>query len=381
MVVQRRRLSLLVVLWTLLMTSVGCFSASSGSSRRGRPNGRLLSSILTFSSSEGGANAASADKAKPILVVGATGRVGRRVVQRLLGEGRPVRALVRNPDKAKEIFGTATKLEYPPLEIFVADLGDYERYENVLDKAVSGCDCIISMMGVVRFAKLSDFLPWRLFNWDVSSWAGRDHPFYGNYLGQKKLIELAERHKIKRFVRLTGLGLANSPFNPFSILFNTLLSFNNRYGSLCEQALAASKVPYVVLRPGGLAEDARDTNTTNIQVEASGVLPFPGRIGRSDVAALALAACNLPQDKNFILACRWCGDNIKPQPQGKKSDGQATADECIRHLIDTKATSPLPSPKLKPYAFPVAVVVYSSLALALKLVWSLWNLALTLLHG
>ena len=36
---------------------------------------------------------------KPILVTGATGRVGRHVVSQLLAEGTKVRALSRNPDK------------------------------------------------------------------------------------------------------------------------------------------------------------------------------------------------------------------------------------------------------------------------------------------
>jgi uncharacterized protein YbjT (DUF2867 family) len=38
-------------------------------------------------------------------VIGATGRVGRAVVQRLLTAGTEVRALVRDPAKARQLFG------------------------------------------------------------------------------------------------------------------------------------------------------------------------------------------------------------------------------------------------------------------------------------
>lgn len=131
--------------------------------------------------------------------------------------------MVRNPEKSAELFGTKTKLEYPKLDIVVADIAKYEDYEDTLDKAVEGCGSIISVSGSSRFSKLTDFLPWRLFQGaDVSSWAGRDHPYFGNYLGQKKLIELAEKHDVSRFVRLTGLSQCLSAFNPVTILFNSL---------------------------------------------------------------------------------------------------------------------------------------------------------------
>jgi hypothetical protein len=301
-------------------------------------------------------------------------------VQKLLAKNRPVRALVRNKSKAQQVLGTSSELEYPPLQVIEADMGRSEDYEQVLDQAVEGCDSIISVMGATRFSKLTDFLPWRLFGGpDVSSWADRDHPYYSNYLGQKKLIDLAEKHKVKRFVRLTGLSIGFSAFNPFGVLFNLLLSFTSRYGILCEQALANSKVPYVVLRPGGLAEDERDTSVTNIQIEPSGKLPVPSRIGRSDVAELAIAACSLPQDKSYILACRWCGE-AKPKPQGVKEDGYATAQECMEKLEESKAVSPSP-PAMKHYAIPVSIAVYSLLAVAVKMGLALWHLVVKIVRG
>jgi uncharacterized protein YbjT (DUF2867 family) len=46
-----------------------------------------------------------------ITVIGATGRVGSAVVQRLVNAGAAVRVLVRDPEKAKRLFGDSPRLE------------------------------------------------------------------------------------------------------------------------------------------------------------------------------------------------------------------------------------------------------------------------------
>jgi hypothetical protein len=363
--------TILMVFSSTAVLCVGCLDTASAYVGTRPPSGqsKRVSQTLRSSGSSDGDRQFSA---KPILVVGATGRVGRRVVQQLMAQNRPVRAVVRNEHKAQHLFGTMTSLQYPQLEIIKADLSRYEEYEEVLDKAVKGCESIVSVMGVVRFAKLGDFLPWRLFRLDAA-WADRKHPYYGNYMAQKYLISLAEKHNVKRFVRLTGLGLAYSAFNPFSVLFNTLLSVNNRWGLLCEQALFDSKVPYVVLRPGGLTADERELSTTNLQVDASGMLPLPGRVGRSDVAALAIASADLPTTApSYTLACRWCGEGIKPKPQGYKEEGFASAQECLDTVLASKVTSPSP-PRMKPYGVAVGITAYAAGALSLKLATMLWK--------
>jgi hypothetical protein len=190
--------------------------------------------------------------AKPTLVVGATGRVGRKVVEQLLEQNKPVRALVRNQNKARELFGETTDVE-----LVVADLGMYQDYTSVLDKAVEGCESIISVSGTFRFSKLTDFLPWRLANEDVSSWADSSHPYYGNYKAQCLLVDLAQKYKVQRFVRLTGLTTGFSPFNLVTLIFSSLLSVTTRYHFACENYLRQSQVPYVILRPGGLADEDR----------------------------------------------------------------------------------------------------------------------------
>jgi hypothetical protein len=329
------------------------------------------------------ATTSSKSSPSPVLVVGATGRVGRRVVEQLLSQNRPVRALVRNPTKAQELFGKNGSFKsslHPNLQIIVAEISRFEDFDEVLEKAVEGCGSIISVSGAMRVSHLSDFLPWRLFGADVSSWAGRDHPYYASYASQKHLIELAAKHKVQRFVRLTGLSLSFSAFNPFNVLFNMMLSCMNRYNLLGEQALAAGKVPYVILHPGGLSDAPRNTSTTNVQVDPSGALPFPSRIGRDDVAALCVAAADadgsgvLPTDQSYVLACRWVGENMEPKPQGAMGDGFSTVSECLERLVQMKPAPP-PYPEMKPYRLAVALTFYTFMVVSVKVGMGVWGLA------
>ncbi|NEO45884.1 MAG: NAD(P)H-binding protein [Moorea sp. SIO4A3] len=69
-----------------------------------------------------------------ILVAGATGGVGKRVVRRLLEQNYPVRALVRNTEKAREILGDN-------LELFEADITIPETLTPALYKNIIAVVC------------------------------------------------------------------------------------------------------------------------------------------------------------------------------------------------------------------------------------------------
>jgi len=75
-----------------------------------------------------------------VLLLGGTGRTGRRVLEQLLGRGVSVRAIVRSASRLPE--GAAG---YPRLTVIVADLlslGDDE-----LRRHVAGCDAVVSCLG------------------------------------------------------------------------------------------------------------------------------------------------------------------------------------------------------------------------------------------
>lgn len=57
-----------------------------------------------------------------VLVTGATGGTGRRVVARLLARGRRVRALVRDVNKARQLLGGLPAAAGGSLELVAADV-------------------------------------------------------------------------------------------------------------------------------------------------------------------------------------------------------------------------------------------------------------------
>lgn len=80
----------------------------------------------------------------PILVVGATGKVGREIVHHLIEDHVPVRALVRDREKAGELF-----FEYlggrSSLELVVCDLDTADKQS--IAAATAGCACVINLSG------------------------------------------------------------------------------------------------------------------------------------------------------------------------------------------------------------------------------------------
>ena len=75
-----------------------------------------------------------------ITVIGATGRVGSAVVQRLLDAHAVVRVLVRDPDKAKRLFG-----DNPLLESVRIHLDD----PSAVSTGLSGSDAVFVAMGSI----------------------------------------------------------------------------------------------------------------------------------------------------------------------------------------------------------------------------------------
>jgi hypothetical protein len=159
-----------------------------------------------------------------------------------------------------------------------------------------------------------------------------------------------------------------------------MLSCTSRYNLLGEQALAAGKVPYVILHPGGLSDAPRNTSTTNVQVDPSGALPFPSRIGRDHVVALCVAAADgsssgvLPTDQSYVLACRWVGEDMEPKPQGAMRDGFSTVSECLERLVQDKPAPP-PYPDMMPYRLAVALTFYTYIVVSVKVGMGVWGLA------
>ena len=170
---------------------------------------------------------------KSILVIGGTGRVGRAIVPKLVDEGFSVRVLCRDIVKAK------TFEELTGAELVVGDVGDMES----LVSATAGCATILDVHGVrpLRFAKITD-----LFTHPREI---PGHPYQVNYLGVKRILVAMEINKCQKIIRITGGIVGVSAFNPFRVLFNSLLSFSSKWHEASEIAIRSSGFDYTIIRP------------------------------------------------------------------------------------------------------------------------------------
>jgi uncharacterized protein YbjT (DUF2867 family) len=76
-------------------------------------------------------------------VIGATGRIGSAVIQRLLRTDTSLRVLVRDPGKARQLFGDG-----PPVEILPVHLDD----PGAVATGFSGSDTAFIAMGSTGIA-------------------------------------------------------------------------------------------------------------------------------------------------------------------------------------------------------------------------------------
>jgi hypothetical protein len=353
-----------------------------------------------------------------IVVLGASGKIGRLVIQKLLDSSdlsnysnAIIVAVVRDYDNAcRVLFDARITLSKrrPTLQIVQADLVqlDDDNQLQVIDshsnnncdslqEAIRGCTAIISCVGSVRPTNFwTDFLErpfWRLLRKDVSSWCNDSrHPYYTHYKSTKNVLALAENEQLRReaaavtgsptkeqlqgadkpndriprirFVRVSDVCVAQQPWHFIPLLTNAIHSMVFRYQDMAEQLLESSQViDTVILRPGDLTDEDRDEETTGLQVRTDGWVAAPTRVGRDDVASLAVASSlfdsrqqqfrakrkTLQSTEGFLLedrgrsfhytlAVRWVGDQLHPYPaQGRKSDGLIDARSCLRKALQS----------------------------------------------
>jgi uncharacterized protein YbjT (DUF2867 family) len=144
-----------------------------------------------------------------ILVTGGTGFVGPKIVHALRAENRPVRCLVRDPDRAKTLASWGCGLAQ----------GDVTDPES-LRRAVDGCDVVVHLVAIIQ-GKPEDFE--RVMT-----------------KGTRHVVDAAKEQGVRRFVLMSALGTSEETRDlaPY---------FRSKWDM--EETVKQSGLEYVIFRP------------------------------------------------------------------------------------------------------------------------------------
>lgn len=195
------------------------------------------------------------------FVAGATGQTGRRIVSQLVERGIPVRALVRDIDRAKELLPEAA-------ELVVGDVLDASSLEG----AIADCNVLLCATGAAP--GFNPFAPLQI-----------------DYLGTKNLVDVAKAKNLEHFVLVSSL-CTSKLLHPLNLFFLVLV-----WKKQAEQYIQNSGLTYTIVRPGGLKNEDNDNS---VVMSAPDTL-FEGSIPRTKVAAVCIEALTASSSHNKIV--------------------------------------------------------------------------------
>lgn len=196
------------------------------------------------------------------FVAGATGETGRRIVQELVQRHIPVKALVRDAQKAKEILPEGVEIA----------VGDVLQIESVR-AAMADCTVVLCATGAKP-------------GWDVTA------PYRVDFEGTKNLVDVAKAQGIEQFVLVSSVG-ASQLFHPLNLFWLILV-----WKKQAEEYLQKSGIPYTIVRPGGLKNE---DNSDKVVFYSENTLSLSGVIPRQKVAQACVEALREPAARNKLV--------------------------------------------------------------------------------
>lgn len=204
---------------------------------------------------------------RTVAVTGATGFLGRYLVDVLLRRGCRVIGVVRNPDRVPELRGRGVELRR-------ADLAEPER----LAAGFAGADAVVSNAALYALGRLVSFGD---RNW-------REH-HRANIEGTRHVVEAAATAGVRRLVHVSSVIVYQRPLPPRVTEDHPLLAETTRPGPTNAYALskaeaervvrrlaAEHRIDLTIVRPGGIY-GAFDPNFTTLlrRLLRLPIAPFP----------------------------------------------------------------------------------------------------------
>lgn len=192
---------------------------------------------MTTAEAETQTAARASAEAGRILVTGGTGFVGPKIVHRLRAEERPVRCLVRDADRAKDLAAWGC-------ELMQGDVTDPDS----LRRAVAGCEVVVHLVAIMQ---------------------GKPEQFERVMVqGLKNVVGAAQQTGVRRFVLMSALGTSEQTkdLTPY---------FRAKWRM--EQAVKDSGLEHVIFRPSFVfGQDGGALKTFSRVVRLSPVIPVFG---------------------------------------------------------------------------------------------------------
>ena len=188
-----------------------------------------------------------------IIIFGASGKTGVKLVKQSLEQGHSVTAFVRNPEKLA--------IENENLTFATGDAFDPAS----VSQAVQGQDAVICVLGSGTDLKKTMI----------------------RAKGTINIVNAMQKNNIRRLMVVTAMGVAESwedlsLFNKF--IFAVLMKNIREDHEAQEASIKESNLDWTIVRPSGLT----DTPRTGIYSVGENIPAITSRISRADVADLIL---------------------------------------------------------------------------------------------
>lgn len=193
------------------------------------------------------------------LVIGANGQIGKLLIQLMIEQKLPVKAMIRREDQAADF-------ERMGAEVVIADLeGDLP------DAAFADCDKVVFTAG-------------------SGGTTGADKTILVDLWGACKAIDKAKQHDIKQFVMVSSRDAGDPEHGTPAIKhYNICKHFADKH-------LMESYLPYTILRPGRLTDGPLTGKITTTRPKDK----EQQIISRADVAACIVQCLDHSETVNQI---------------------------------------------------------------------------------
>jgi nucleoside-diphosphate-sugar epimerase len=196
-----------------------------------------------------------------IAIAGGHGKIARRLARILSSREDWVRALIRNPDHAKDCLSDGSLPVILDLEH--ADV-------DVVAQAINGCDAVVFAAG-------------------AGPGSGPERKWSMDHGGAVKLMDACAQVGIDRYVIVSSIGAENPPddTDTFSVYLQAKAA--------ADRDLERSDLRWTIVRPGSLTDDPGNGHV-RIDVE-----PHRAEVPRDDVAAVLDAVLHEPRTHHRIF--------------------------------------------------------------------------------